>query len=190
MKPKLSENEKLVLKYLIREGRMPCTEIAKKLGITSQAVGKIQDKLEKQGMIRGYHAEIDYTKLSIDVFAVAFFRFKSGVWDKMADEDIKRRMRGPHLIRVYRIMEGDYTHMVIYGFRSIKEVEHYFQFLQKERGHISELKKLYVLTAGSVIKDSPDDLLIKVIDELGSDVLARPEVIKPIPDLTESGFFS
>jgi len=191
MKPKFSENEKAVLKYLIRNGRMQCTEIAAKLGITSQAVGKIKDKLERGGVIRGYHTSIDCSKLGVEVFAIAMFRFKSGIWDKLEEEDIRKRMRGPHLIRVYRIMEGDYTHMVVYGFRSIKEVEHYFHMLQKERGHISELKKLYVLSASSVIKDSPEDLLIKIIDELGTDVLARPEVIKPLPmnDVTQTGFF-
>jgi len=189
---RLSKNEGEVLKHLIRDGRAQCTEIAKRLGVSSQAIGKIKDKLEKQGVIKGYHAEIDPKKLGIDVFAIALFRFKSGVWNKLEEEDIKRRMRGPHLVRVYRLTEGDYTHMVIYGFRSMREVENYFQVLQKERAHISELKKLYVMTAESVIKDSPEDLLTKVIDELGTDVLARPEVIRPTPlkDVSQTGFFT
>jgi Lrp/AsnC family leucine-responsive transcriptional regulator len=194
MVPKIrfTENEKAVLKYLIGDGRMQCTEMAKRLGITSQAVGKIKGKLENEGVITGYTAKVDYKKLGIEVFAIGMFRFKSGVWDKLEDEDIRRRMHGPHLIRVYRLMEGDYTHMIIYGFRSIKEVEHYFQILQKERSQISELKKLYVLSADSVIKDSGADLLTKVINEIGSEELARPEVIKAVPrsDVTQTGFFS
>jgi len=189
---KFSKNEREVLKHLIRDGRAQCTDIAKRLGVSSQAVGKIKDKLERQGVIKGYHAEIDSKKLGIEVFAIALFRFKSGVWNKLEEEDIRRRMRGAHLVRVYRITEGDYTHMVIYGFRSMREVENYFQILQKERSHISELKKLYVMTADSVIKDSPEDLLIKIIDELGTDVLARPEVIRPMPlkDVSQTGFFT
>lgn len=189
---KLSKNEREVLKYLIRDGRAQCTEIAKRLGVSSQAVGKIKDKLEKLGVIKGYHAEIDSKKLGVEVFAIALFRFKSGVWNKLEEEDIRRRMRGAHLVRVYRITEGDYTHMVIYGFRSMREVENYFQILQKERSQISELKKLYVMTTDSVIKDSPDDLLIKIIDELGTDALARPDVVRPTPpkDVTRTGFFT
>ena len=192
MEKKLSDNEKEILKYLITDARMQCTGIAKKLGITSQAVGKIKDKLEREGFIKGYHAEVDYKKLGIEVFAIAFFRFKSGVWSRLEDEDIRNRMRGPHLISVYRLTEGEFTHMVIYGFRSIREVEHYFQILQKEREHISELKKLYVVSIESVIKNSPTDLVVKAIEEMGREILARPESFRSIPkrDVTQTGFFT
>jgi len=192
MEKKLSENEKAVLKYLIADGRMQCTGIAEKLEISSQAVGKIKSKLEKEGYIKGYHAEVDYRKLGIEVFAIAFFRFKSGVWSKLEDEDIRNRMRGPHLISVYRLTEGEFTHMVIYGFRSIREVENYFQILQKEREHISELKKLYVVSVNSVIKNSPNDLALKAVEEMGKEILARPESFRAIPkrDVTQTGFFT
>ncbi len=192
MKTKLSENERKVLKYLVTDARTPCTEIAKDLGITSQAVGKIKEKLEKQGIIRGYTAEVDYKKLGVEVFVIALFRFKSGVWSNMEEADMLKRIRGPHLVGTYRITEGDYTHMIIYGFRSMREVEHYFHQLQKERGHVSELKKFYVLTADSVLKDSPRDLVTKVIDEMGEEKLASPEYVKPMPGMnaTESGFFT
>lgn len=192
MKNKLSNNEKEVLKCLIADGRMQCTEIAKKLGVTSQAVGKIKDKLEREGLIKGYNARVDYKKLGIEVFAIAFFRFKSGVWSRLEEEDIRNRMRGPHLISVYRLTGGEFTHVVVYGFRSIREVENYFQALQKEREHISELKKLYVVSIESVIKDSPKDLLLKVINEIGSETLARPERLEPISkkDVSKTGFFS
>jgi len=180
MKLSLSGNERAVLKALIQDGRASCTEIAKELGITSQAVGKIQDKLERLGVIKGYAALVDYEKLGIDVLAIAFFRFKSGSWTRLEKEDIMQRVKGPHLIRVYRLNEGEYTHIVVYGFRSIKELDNYVHLLQTERGHISELKKLYVLSAGSVLKDSPAELLLKVIDELDQEVLARPDKPKPM----------
>lgn len=181
MKPKLSENEKKTLKYFIKDGRMPCSEIAKKLGITPQAVGKIQKKLESTGLIKGYSTIVDYQKLGIEVFAVAKFRFKSGEWSRLEEADIRDRIKGPHLTNVYRVSEGDVTHIVVYGFRSLKELDHYFHILQTERGHISELKKLYVLSVDSIMKESNQDLLLKVIDELGQEKPARPEPPKPFP---------
>lgn len=177
---KLSGNEKAVLSHLIRDGRASCTEIAKELGITSQAVGKIKDKLETQGFIKGYSAVVDYEHLGIDVFAIALFRFKSGSWSKLEKADINKRVKGPHLIRVFRLQEGDITHMVVYGFRSIKEMENYFHVLQTEREHISELQKIYVLSPGSVLKDTPNELLLKAIAEQGQEELARPENPEPI----------
>ncbi len=176
----LSQNERKVLKLLIEQGRMKKTEIAKEMGISSQAVKKIKEKLKAEGVIKGYTVEIDYEKIGVNLFAVALFKFKSGSWTSLENEDIKKRVKGPHIIRVYRLSEGDITHIVVYGFRSMKEVENYFQTLQTERGHISELKKLYVLSSSSILKDSPNELLIKVINEMGAEKLARPE--KPIDD--------
>ncbi|MFH1054927.1 MAG: winged helix-turn-helix transcriptional regulator [Candidatus Altiarchaeota archaeon] len=180
MKLDLSDNEKNVLKLLITDGRIQCTEMARKVGITPQAVGKIQDKLENSGLIKGYSTIVDYRRLGIDVFAVAFFRFKSGSWTRLENEDIKNRVKGPHLLGVYRFSEGDVTHMVVYGFRSLRELDNYFHILQTERGHVSELKKIYVLSSDSVLKDSPNELILKVIDELGNEKLAAPEKPKPL----------
>ena len=177
----MSDNEKKVLKLLVQDGRMSCSDIARKLGITSQAVGKIQDKLEREGVIKGYSTIVDYDSLGVGVFAVALFRFKSGSWSRLEKEDIKDRVRGPHLIRVYRFNEGDITHMVHYGFRSLREMDNYFHILQTERGHISELKKLHIMSVDSVMKDSPMELFLKVIDEMGSEKLARPLSPKPLP---------
>lgn len=174
MKIKLSDNERRVLEVLIRDARKPRTEIGRDLGITSQAVGKIQEKLEKQGVIQGYTATVDYDKLGIEVFAVALFRLKSGTWTRVENDYMKERVKGPHLIKVYRFSEGEITHMTLYGFRSLKELDNYVHVLQTEKGHISELKKLYVFSASSILKDSPQELFIKVLNE-GDDVLARPE---------------
>lgn len=187
---KLSANEKGVLERLIENGRAPCTEIARELGITSQAVGKIKEKLERSGVIKGYTARIDGRKLGVEVYAVAFFHFKSGEWSRAEEEDLMKRVRGPHLIGVYRMTEGDYTHMVVYGFRSIRELEHYFHLLQKQRGQVSEMRRFQVLSAGNVFKDSSEDLLLKVVRELGDERLAEPEALEPVPDAAQAGFFS
>ncbi|MFH0863287.1 MAG: winged helix-turn-helix transcriptional regulator [Candidatus Altiarchaeota archaeon] len=183
MKLSLSENEKSVLGMVISDGRLTCTEMGRRIGISSQAVGKIVDKLESSGIVTGYTATVDYERLGVEVFAVGFFRFKSGSWARLEEADIRERLRGPHLIQVMRVVEGDATHMILYGFRSMKELDNYFHILQQERGHISELRKLYVLSASSVLKDSPNELLLKAISELGEEVLGRPEPPKP---LTES----
>jgi Lrp/AsnC family transcriptional regulator, leucine-responsive regulatory protein len=175
MKQKFSKNELGVLRFLLTDGRMSRSEIGRRLGLTSQGVGKIQNKLEQEGIIRGYSVSVDYEALGIGVFAVALFRFKSGAWSRFEKEDVQQRVKGPHLIRFYHFSEGDVTHMVVYGFRTLKELDNYFHVLQTERGHVSELKKLYVLSSDSVLKDSPNELLLKAIDEYGSEKLARPE---------------
>ncbi len=177
---KLTRNEKTVLKSLIENGRVSDSEIAKKLGITAQAIGKIRRKLEKTGIIKGYSTNIDYEKLGIKAFAVALFKYSPNFIGKLSEEDIKDRVRGPNIINFFRVPEGDVTHIVLYGFRSLDELDNYFHALQTERGHISEIRKLYVFSAKSLMKSSPQELFLKSIDELGKETLARPLKPKPI----------
>ncbi|HIE33548.1 MAG TPA: Lrp/AsnC family transcriptional regulator [Candidatus Altiarchaeales archaeon] len=173
---KLTRNDKRVLKFLIRNGRAQDSDIAKELKITPQAVGKIRKKLESSGVIKGYSTIIDYGKLGINVIAIALFKFTPEARKTiLTEEDIDERIKGPHIINFYRIPEGDVTHIVVYGFRSLEELDHYFHVLQTERGHISEIKKLYILSTKSLRKNSDQELLIKIIDEIGHEKLARPQ---------------
>jgi len=176
---KLTRNDKRVLKFLIENARVSDVDIAKKLNITPQAVGKIRKKLEEDGIVKGYSTTVDYEKLGIRVFAIVLFKFNPQY--KLREEDIEERIRGPHIIDYYRLPEGDVTHILIYGFRSLDELDNYFHALQIERGHISEIKKVYILSVKSLMKNSPKELLLKVIDELGSEKLARPLPPKPLP---------
>ena len=171
---KLTKNDRRVLKILIENGRIPDADIARSLNITPQAVGKIRRKLESNGIIKGYSTIVDYEKVGIHVLAIALFKFTQESRRMLREEDIDERIKGPHIIDFYRVPEGDVTHIVTYGFRSLEELDHYFHILQTERGHISEIKKLYILSAKSLRKNSPRELLLKVIDEMGREKLARP----------------
>jgi len=177
---KLTRNEKTVLKTLLANSRTPDSEIGRKLKITAQAVGKIRKKLENLGVITGYTAQVDYDKLGIKVFAVALFKYSPEVLGKIGNQDIIERVRGPHIINFYRVPEGDVTHIVTYGFRSLEELDNYFHVLQVERGHISEIRKLYVFSSRSLMKQDPQELVGKILDEMGREKLARPKKPKPL----------
>ena len=171
---KLTRNERRVLKFLIENGRIQDAEIARELKITPQAVGKIRRKLEQAGAIKGYSASIDYEKIGINVLAIVLFKFRPEYRKSLKEDEIGERVKGPHIINFYRVPEGDVTHVVTYGFRSLEELDNYFHILQTERGHISDIRKLYILSSKSIRKNSDQELLKKVIDEIGHETLARP----------------
>lgn len=178
---KLTRNERRVLHLLIENGRASDAEIARDMKITPQAVGKIRKKLESEGVILGYSTSVDYEKLGIKVLAIAMFHFTAEARKTLLTEaDITERIKGEHIINFYRIPEGEVTHIVIYGFRSLEELDHYFHILQTERGHISEIKHLYILSAKSIRKNTDKELMIKALEEYGSEKLARP--IPPRPE--------
>ncbi|MFH1721579.1 MAG: Lrp/AsnC family transcriptional regulator [Candidatus Altiarchaeota archaeon] len=170
----LTINERKFLKLLLSDARMTDVDIAKKLRITPQAVGKIRHKLEEEGFIQGYQVRLDYKKLGVNVFAVAMFHIRPETWKTMTEDVIRSRVRGPHIINFYRLTEGDTTHILVYGFRNLDDLDNYFHILQTERGHISELRRLYVFSADSIVKNSPDELLTKIIGEFGQEKPPRP----------------
>jgi DNA-binding Lrp family transcriptional regulator len=171
-----SKNEKTVLKLLIENARASDAEIGRALKITPQAIGKIRKKLESEGIIKGYETRLDYQKMGINVMAIALFHFTAEARKTiLTEDDVNERIKGPLIINFYRVPEGEVTHIVTYGFRTLEELDNYFHILQTERGHISEIKQLFIFSAKSVRKNSDKELMLKVLEEHGKDmILARP----------------
>src|SRR3989344_6518385 len=75
--PKLTENDKDVLRKIIDHSRIPDSKIAEDIGISPQAVFKIRAKLEELGIIKGYTPIIDFKKIGIHVLALLIIRLKA-----------------------------------------------------------------------------------------------------------------
>jgi len=78
---KLTKNEKKALKLLLDNSRISDSEIASKLNISSQAVGKIRRKLESS-IINSYSLNLNYSKLGIQTFAIAVAKLTKDGLDK------------------------------------------------------------------------------------------------------------
>jgi len=131
--------------------------------------------METGGIIKGYTTSVDYEKTGISVMAIALFKFTPEARRTIpTEEDINQRIKGPHIINFFRVPEGDVTHIVLYGFRSLEELDNYFHILQTERGHISEIKELFIFSSKSIRKASDKELITKVIEEAGHESMARP----------------
>ena len=63
--PKLTKNEETVLRKILEHAKIPDLEIAKKMGLSQQAIFKIRHKLEQVGIIKGYMPIIDFKKIGI-----------------------------------------------------------------------------------------------------------------------------
>lgn len=168
---KFTRNEGKVLRYLVENAKITDSEIAEKIHLSPQAIGKIRKKLESRGIIKGYHAVIDLEKIGINVIAIAMFKFNIDAFNETDDikqsieSDIAKRIQNPLIINFYRLPEGDITHIVVYGFKDIDEVDSYFHTLQAKRGYLSELKDLHILSVKSMKKSSPNELIVKLLKE-------------------------
>jgi DNA-binding Lrp family transcriptional regulator len=121
----LTKNEKKTLKLLLLNSRMNDSDIASELGISSQAVGKIRKNLEST-VIDSYTLNINYSKLGITTFAIAIAKLTKEGLHKGQLEVEQELLSIPHVINVYRIPKLSATHIILYGFSDLKELENFF----------------------------------------------------------------
>ncbi|MBE5962949.1 MAG: Lrp/AsnC family transcriptional regulator [Lachnospiraceae bacterium] len=58
-----------IIRLLMKDARMPLKQIAEHVFLSSPAVAARIDRMEKEGIIKGYHAEIDWLKLNYHITA-------------------------------------------------------------------------------------------------------------------------
>lgn len=162
---KLTGNEKRTLKLLLENARMTDSDIAARLNISNVAVGKIRKKLESS-VIKAYTVDVDYAKLGISMFAIAIAKITKEGMDEGELEVEQRLMRNPHIISVYRIPKGSATHILLYGFQDMIELEHFFHAPKnkKELHSLIENSEVFTFSHYSLIKNTPKQLIQKVID--------------------------
>jgi len=165
---KLTINEKKTLKLLLENSRISDSEIANKLNISSQAVGKIRRKLEAN-IIDSYSVNLNYSKLGIQTFAISIAKITSDGMDKGELGVEQNLMNNPHIINVYRIPKGSSTHVILYGFKDMNELDEFFHSpnMKKEIHSLIETHDLFTFSHNSLIKNNPNQLFHKVIDNLG-----------------------
>jgi DNA-binding Lrp family transcriptional regulator len=66
---KLQKNECHVLKHLVANARASDSSMAEKMGISTQAVGKIRRKLEEQRVILGYNVQLNPHYIGLEIFS-------------------------------------------------------------------------------------------------------------------------
>lgn len=163
---RLTRNDRYVLKQLMDYGRISDSATAKKIGVSPQAVLKIRNKLEDAGIIEGYTPKVNYRKLGINVMAWAVVRFLPDTWEEYSEEQIREKVRQhKYIIWGCRIPESDATHILLYGFRDMKQMDNHFLRVQTKLSKIIEIKKIYPFSVEQIIKDSPEGLLLTILDE-------------------------
>lgn len=166
--PKLTENDKEVLRKIIEYAKIPDSKIAGDIGISPQAVFKIRTKLEQLGIIKGYMPIIDFKKVGIQVLALLVIRIKPHVWNKYEDYEVSERIsKIPYIISAYRVADARASHILLIGFRNTSQKEQYLSEIQTKYTNEIEIKEVYTFSVDKVITQNPIGLLNEVIDKRG-----------------------
>lgn len=162
---KLTGNENFVLRLLVDDPLMTNQDIAKKLKITAQGVGKIRKQLYEKGLIKTQELNLDYEKLGINIHTIALIKILPSVFKNFDNNELDKVIKPVNAIRSYAILETDITHIIIYAFKDIKEYDSYFRNILEEFGDYVEIKHTFVFSSGSVIKSSSR---LMFLDALGN----------------------
>ncbi|MBW2991690.1 hypothetical protein KY345_00550 [Candidatus Woesearchaeota archaeon] len=164
--PKLTKNEETVLKRIIEQAKIPDMEIAKKMGLSQQAIFKIRHKLEESGIIKGYMPVIDFKKVGIKTLVVLGIKFTHNVWERYSEEQIAERIaKIPQVIISYRIPESDISHLLVMGFMDTEQKDRYLMKLQTRYSKDVEIVSVYPFSVDRIIKVSDVGLLNIILNK-------------------------
>jgi Lrp/AsnC family transcriptional regulator, leucine-responsive regulatory protein len=107
-----------VLDELVSDGRIALAELGRRVGLSAPAVAERVQRLERAGVIAGYHAELDPRALGFPVSAVVRIRPSPGQLQRIPE--VARET--PEVAECHRIT-GDDCYLIRLYLRSIDELE-------------------------------------------------------------------
>lgn len=160
----LTKNEKRVLQFLLENSRLTDTNIAEKLNISSQAVGRIRKELEGEKVIEGYKAKLNSNKLGVKAFALIRMAISKESKKKEIEQEI---VKLKNTIVFIQTMDGDMNYIIIMGFANLEEMEVFINEETELRRNIT-IKEVIPYCQRNVFKNSIKDLLKFMIDNSGT----------------------
>ncbi|MEX0298063.1 MAG: Lrp/AsnC family transcriptional regulator [Kordiimonas sp.] len=140
-----------ILKALQRDGRITKLQLADEIGLSSTPCWERMNKLEKAGVIQGYHAELDYRKLvGVSYFRVFVVIRNYSLSISRLFEDMIASM--PEVVECEAVLgESDYVLKVL-----AKSVDEYLQIMEEMQSLDKVDMDYQTLPVSKVLKSEPD----------------------------------
>ena len=143
---KLDDIDLRIIKRLILTGKEGIRELARLLGKSPSTIVFRIRRLEKEGVIRGYTALIDYRKLGYQINALTLIQVDGAYIEKVEEMLAKERN-----VRAVYDITGEYDIAIITTFRSIEDLDRFIKKLIK----IPYVKRSMTSIAFRVVKETP-----------------------------------
>jgi len=108
MVARVEDLDRQIVGLLASDGRRSYTDLARDTGLSVSAVHQRVRRLEKRGVIRGYHAEIDGDEVGLSL--TAFVSVKP--IDPAAPDDAPERLSGLAAIEACHSVAGDESYIL------------------------------------------------------------------------------
>jgi Lrp/AsnC family leucine-responsive transcriptional regulator len=122
----IDEIDQKIIRILAKDARTSAKEIAAQVFLSSPAVANRIRRLEEEGIITGYHAQVNYVQLGYNI--KAFINLEVEPKDK---KDFY-----PYIKKIPNVIEcscvtGDYSMLIEGVFRYTEELDHLINELQR-----------------------------------------------------------
>lgn len=123
----LDQIDRQILAVLSKDGRLSNAELSERVGLSASPCWNRVRRLEKNGIICGYRAELDPAKLGVPEIAIV--EVSLGKHDEKVLDDFGAAIAQiPEILEVY-LMTGDYDYLLKV---SVPDTRAFEQFLRKK----------------------------------------------------------
>jgi len=161
-----TKNEKEIIKLLLANGRITDMEMAGKIKISAQAVGKIRKTLEDNGIIEGYSCNLNFKKMGIGMLCVCMMKLKNKFYKTIENHDVKEFLNDiPTSIVTCIPASSEISVISLYGFRNAEEMEKYAHLTKTKLYEYGEVVRIYPFSPYGLVKISPTKLFNLLLDD-------------------------
>ena len=144
----LDKTDRMLLKILQQDSRIPLQQIAKRLGIPKSTVHYRIRRLESEKIIQGYYAKLNPVRLGYDYLAVVLVRAKYGPrYHKKVGIKLAQI---PGVWGVYYVL-GDFDFIVL--IRAIDRLD-YMKKLER-LSNMSDIERTSTQVVARIVKEDP-----------------------------------
>ncbi|MEM0372470.1 MAG: Lrp/AsnC family transcriptional regulator [archaeon] len=123
----IDELDELILKELRKDCRMSYRKIAEKLKVATGTVQNRIQKMEREKVINGYHADLDYSKLGYNISAIVAMCLSR---DEL--KEIEEKLgKNPNVFGIFEVT-GEFDIFISVRFKKMEELN---KFIREELKH-------------------------------------------------------
>jgi len=119
---KIDKIDQKIIEILKTDAKSPNREIAKKTKLPVTTVFNRIRRLEKNGVIRGYAAVLDYRKLGLKLTAYSFLHYNISIWGKETSRtELKKQLMALPNIEEVKYIIGQYDILLKFRVRDMDD---------------------------------------------------------------------
>ncbi|MCV0396902.1 MAG: Lrp/AsnC family transcriptional regulator [Rhizobiaceae bacterium] len=132
-----------ILEALQKDGRMTNAALAEKVGLSQSACSRRLDILEKDGVIKGYHARLSNAALGHRMTAIVHISL-TGQFEKSLSEFEAAVKRCPNVVSCH-LMSGEYDYILRIAARDLEDYERIHRDWLSAMPHVVKINSSFAL---------------------------------------------